>query len=84
MEVFDLKDSVDGVRAAMDDRIHLNSGMLGVLMDHVIMKMEENLASRKKGPTERAGPAEKNARVTSDRGYRGVPKGGRGRRGGGA
>jgi hypothetical protein len=47
------------------------------------MKTEENLAGRKKGPTERAGPAVKKARVASDGGYRGVPKGGMGGKGGG-
>jgi hypothetical protein len=83
MEVFNLKDSIEGVRSAMDDGIHLNPGMLGLLMDHVIMKTEENLAGRKKGPTERAGPAVKKARVASDGGYRGVPKGGMGGKGGG-
>ena len=81
MEVFNLKDSIEGVRSAMDDGIHLNPGMLGLLMDHVIMKTEENLAGRKKGPTERAGPAVKKARVASDGGYRGVPKGGMGGKG---
>jgi hypothetical protein len=83
MEVFNLKDSIEGVRSAMDDGIHLNQGMLGLLMDHVIMKTEENLAGRKKGPTERAGPAVKKARVASDGGYRGVPRGGMGGKGGG-
>jgi hypothetical protein len=71
MEVFNVKDSVEGVRRLMDDGVHLNQMALGVLMDHVISKTEENLAARKKGPTEKA-------RVASDGGYRGVDKGGRG------
>ncbi len=83
MEVFDLKDWVEGVLAAMDDGIHLNTGKLGVLMDHVLMKTEKNLAGRKKGPAEKAGPMVKKARVAGDGGYKGGPKGGRGGRGGG-
>ena len=82
MEVFNVKDSVEGVRRLMDDGVHLNEIALGVLMDHVISKTEENLAARKKGPTERAGPAVKKARVASDGGYRGADKGGRGGQGG--
>ncbi len=82
MEVFNVKDSVEGVRRLMDDGVHLNLNALGVLMDHVISKTEENLAARKKGPTERAGPAVKKARVASDGGYRGADKGGRGGQGG--
>jgi hypothetical protein len=82
MEVFNVKDSVEGVRRLMDDGVHLNEMALGVLMDHVISKTEENLAARKKGPTERAGPAVKKARVASDGGYRGADKGGRGGQGG--
>jgi hypothetical protein len=82
MEVFNVKDSVEGVRRLMDDGVHLNEMALGVLMDHVISKTEENLAARKKGPTERAGPAVKKARVASDGGYRGADRGGRGGQGG--
>ncbi len=66
----------------MDDGVHLNTGAMGVLMDQVITKTEENLAARKKGPTERAGPAVKKARVASDGGYRGAGRGGRGGQGG--
>ncbi len=82
MEVFNVKDSVEGVRGLMDDGVHLNQNAMGVLMDHVISKTEENLAARNKGPTEKAGPAVKKARVASDGGYRGVDKGGRGGQGG--
>jgi hypothetical protein len=65
----------------MDDGVHLNTGAMGVLMDQVITKTEENLAARKKGPTKRAGPAMKKARVASD-GHRGAGWGGRGGQGG--
>jgi hypothetical protein len=82
LEVFNVKDSVDGVRGLMDDSVHLNQGALGVLMDHVITKTEDNLAARKKGPTEMDGPAVKKARVASDGGYKGADRGGRGRQGG--
>ncbi len=41
------------------------------------------ITSDRPGPTERAGPAVKKARVASDGGYRGVPKGGMGGKGGG-
>ncbi len=77
-----MKDSVDGVKGVMDDGVHLNSGAMGVLMDQVITKTEENLAARKKGPTEKAGPAVKKTRVASSGGYRGAGLGGRGGQGG--
>jgi hypothetical protein len=79
MEVFNVKDSVEGVRGVMDDGVHLNTGAMGVLMNQVITKTEENLAARKKGPTERASPAVKKTRVAS---YKGAGRGGRGGQGG--
>ncbi len=78
MEVLNVKDSVDGVKGVMDDGVHLNSGA----MDQVITKTEENLAARKKGPTEKAGPAVKKTRVASSGSYRGAGRGGRGGQGG--
>jgi hypothetical protein len=49
MEVPNVKDSVDGVRGVMDDGVHLNSGAMGVLMDQVITKTEENLGGQEEG-----------------------------------
>jgi hypothetical protein len=48
----------------------------------VITKTEENLAARKKGPTEKAGPAVKKTRVASSGSFRGAGRGGRGGQGG--
>ncbi len=66
----------------MDDGVHLNSGAMGALMDQVITKTEENLAARKRGPTEKAGPAVKKTRVASAGGYKGAGRGGKGGQGG--
>jgi hypothetical protein len=82
MEVLNVKDSVEGVRSVMDDGVHLNDGAMGALMDQVITKTEENLAARKKGPTEKAGPAVKKTRVASSGSFRGAGRGGRGGQGG--
>jgi hypothetical protein len=82
MEVLNVKDSVDGVKSVMDDGVHLNAGAMGVMMDQVITKTEENLAARKKGPTEKAGQAVKKTRVASSGSFKGAGRGGRGGQGG--
>ena len=82
MEVLNVKDSVDGVKSVMDDGVHLNAGAMGVMMDQVITKTEENLAARKKGPTEKAGQAVKKTRVASSGSFKGAGWGGRGGQGG--
>jgi hypothetical protein len=87
MEVLGLKDSIQGVRSAMSDGIHLNKDCLDKVVDHVIQSVEEHYVLKKRGPTERAGPAEKKPRFSSSsfeggRGGRGGGRGGRGGRGG--
>jgi hypothetical protein len=81
MEVLGLRGSVEGVRNVMGDGVHLDERALDALMDSVILKAEESLVARKRGPTERAGPVEKRPRFTSDRGSRGGRGGWRGGRG---
>jgi hypothetical protein len=63
MEV--LKDSVAGVRKVMSDGIHLDRSALDLVADHVIQKAEEHFVMKKRGPTERAGTAEKKQRFSS-------------------
>jgi hypothetical protein len=87
MEVLGLKDSIQGVRSTMSDGIHLNKDCLDKVVDHVIQSVEEHYVLKKRGPTERAGPAEKKPRFSSSsfeggRGGRGGGRGGRGGRGG--
>jgi hypothetical protein len=87
MEVLGLKDSIQGVRSAMSDGIHQNKDCLDKVVDHVIQSVEEHYVLKKRGPTERAGPAEKKPRFSSSsfeggRGGRGGGRGGKGGRGG--
>jgi hypothetical protein len=56
MEVLGIKDSVEGVRSAMSDGIHLNKESLDKVVDHVIQSVEEHFVLKKRGPTEKAGP----------------------------
>ncbi len=96
MEVLGVKDSVEGVRSIMSDGVHLNKDALDKVVDHVIQGAEELFVKKKRGPTERAGPAEKKPRVASSSsldggrgGHGGVGRGGcggfgRGRRGKGS
>jgi hypothetical protein len=81
MEVLGIKDSVQGVRSAMSDGIHLNKECLDKVVDHVIQSVEEHYVLKKRGPTERAGPAEKKPRFSSSA-FEGGRRGGGG--GGGA
>ena len=88
MEVLGVKDSVAGVRSVMSDGVHLNKDALDKVVDHVIQGVEELSVKKKRGPTERAGPADKKPRVASSssfvggRGGRGAGgRGGRGRGG---
>jgi len=41
---------------------------LDILVDSLLKKAEEHLVARKRGPTEKAGPADKRARAASERG----------------
>jgi hypothetical protein len=65
MEVLNVKDSVAGVRKVMSDGIHLDRPALDLVADHVIQKAEEHFVMKKRGPTERAGTAEKKQRFSS-------------------
>ena len=79
MEVLGVKDSVAGVRSVMSDGVHLNKDALDKVVDHVIQGVEELSVKKKRGPTERAGPADKKPRVSSSSSYDGG-RGGAGRR----
>jgi hypothetical protein len=79
MEVLGVKDSVAGVRSVMSDGVHLNKDALDKVVDHVIQGVEELSVKKKRGPTERAGPADKKPRVASASSF----EGGRGGRGAG-
>jgi len=61
MEVLDVKDSVDGVRAVMKDGVHLTEEAVDRLMDYVVCKVEELYTARKCGPTGRGETASKRA-----------------------
>ena len=74
-----MKDSVAGVRSVMSDGVHLNKDALDKVVDHVIQGVEELSVKKKRGPTERAGPADKKPRVASASSF----EGGRGGRGAG-
>jgi hypothetical protein len=50
MEVLDIKDSVEGVRSAMSDGIHLNKESLDRVVDHVIQSVEGGKGGRGGGP----------------------------------
>jgi hypothetical protein len=77
MEVLGIKDSIQGVRSAMSNGIHLNKDCLDKVGDHVIQSVEEHYVLKKRGPTERAEPAEKKPRFSSS-----AFEGGRGGRSG--
>jgi hypothetical protein len=80
-----VKDSVAGVRSVMSDGVHLNKDALDKVVDHVIQDVEELSVKKKRGPTERAGPADKKPRVASSFSFEGGRgTGGRGGRGRGA
>ncbi len=59
--------------------VHLHKDALDKVVDHVIQGIEELSVKKKRGPTERAGPADKKPRVSSSSFF----AGGRGGRGGG-
>ncbi len=84
MEVLGIKDSVEGVRSAMSDGIHLNKESLDKVVDHVIQSVEEHFVLKKRGPTEKAGLADKKPRFSSSsfESGRGGARGGRVGRGG--
>jgi hypothetical protein len=61
MEVLDVKDSVDGVRAVMKDGVHLTEEAVDRLMDYVVCKVEELYTAKKRGQTGRGETATKRA-----------------------
>ena len=87
MEVLGVRDSVEGVKEVMKDSVHLKEEAVDKSMDYVLEKVEEQLTSRKRGPTGGGGPADKRSRqVVSVGGYermRGRGGSFRGDRGGG-
>ncbi len=62
----------------MSDGIHLNKESLDKVVDHVIQSVEDHFVLKKRGPTEKAGPADKKPRFSSS-----SFEGGKGGRGGG-
>jgi hypothetical protein len=82
IEGLGIKDSVMDVRQAMPDGIHMSEKAIGKVVEGIVQKAEEFFTTKKRGPTEKAGPAEKKARMASSGGRTG--KGGwMGGRGGG-
>ncbi len=55
----------------MSDGVHLNKDALDKVVDHVIQGVEELSVKKKRGPTERAGPADKKPRVASSSSFEG-------------
>ncbi len=83
LEVLGIRESVKDVRAAMPDGIHMSEAAIGKVVENIVLKAEEFFTARKRGPTEKAGPDSKKARVASS-GGRGGRGGWQGPRGGGA
>jgi uncharacterized membrane protein YgcG len=85
LEALGVKDSVEGVEAMMRDGVHLCEAAANQLAAHIISRVEEQCVSRKRGPTERAGPLDKRVRRDGGSGAwsaRGGGRGGRSGRGG--
>ena len=85
LEVLGVKDSLEEVMGIFEDGVHLKDEHQDELARHVIKKVEEFLVTRKRGPTERAGPADKRSRNSlggDGPGWGGRGRGGRGGRGG--
>jgi hypothetical protein len=80
IEVLGIKDSVMDIRQAMPDGIHMSENAVGKVVECIVQKAEEFFMAKKRGPTEKAGPAEKKARMASlgGGGYNGGWMGGRG------
>ena len=80
MEILGVKDEVERIKEVMRDGVHLSEESLDILVDSLLKKAEEHLVARKRGPTEKAGPADKRARAASECGKTGWGDSG-GRRG---
>jgi hypothetical protein len=57
VEVFNVKDSVEGVREVMDDGVHLNTGALGVLKDYGMLSPRQRRTWRPGRRGRQRGPA---------------------------
>ena len=86
LEVLGLRESVEGVEQAMPDGVHLKDEATEALAGHILSRVEEHFTSRKRGPTEKAGPSDKRHRSEGGdhggRGGHGGHRGGSGGRGG--
>jgi hypothetical protein len=89
MEILGIKDSVEEIRKVMPDGIHMSEAAVGRVVENIVQKAEEFFMAKKRGPTEKAGPPEKKARMASSGsrpgrgGWMGGRGGGPGGRGGG-
>ncbi len=55
----------------MPDGIHMSEKAVGKVVECIVQKAEEFFTAKKRGPTEKAGPVEKKARLASSRGRTG-------------
>jgi hypothetical protein len=66
LEVLGVRDCLEEVMGTMEDGVHLKEECQDKLAGHIIQKIEEFMVSRKRGPTERSGPADKRSRSSSN------------------
>ncbi len=70
MEILGIKDSVMDVKQPMSDSIHMSEKAIGKVVEGIVQKAKEFFTAKKRGPTEKARPVEKKARLASSGGGR--------------